>query len=172
MKTSGLDGKPRQQPPPQGRGPGPAPLPSGVARLCPQHVGCRFCFSSETGLSLFLEKDQHTLKTHLLIITGGKKETHRILNCILQMARKMSIEMNDDFQLRGPDTFLWRAQVVPRRSQAVMAWPKSAGLLSFLPCLLRKIGVPHLRALPALASEQMTNAIRPLLVAPAGQGGL
>lgn len=49
-------------------------LLSGVAWL--SHTTCALwvCFLSETGLSLFLDKDKHTLKTHLLIFRGEKRD--------------------------------------------------------------------------------------------------
>lgn len=47
-------GKTGWQPTAHGKGPEPGLLPPEVAWLChTQHVLCGFCFSSETGLSLF-----------------------------------------------------------------------------------------------------------------------
>lgn len=156
------------QPTPHGKGPEPGLLPREVAWLChTQPVLCGFCFSSETGLSV-LDKDKHTLETHLLIIRRGKKETHKILSCILQMARKMSVKMNNYFWLRGQNTFLWAYPGGSLCSQAAIAWPDRAGPLCSLPHFLRKTWShtsEHYQHWP-LSRWQMLS--RPLLLALAG----
>lgn len=46
-----------------------------------QHVCRGFCFPSETGFCLFLDKDKHALETHLLIIRGKRGSRDSQLHC-------------------------------------------------------------------------------------------
>lgn len=95
------------------------PAPPGVAGCA--HVRCGF-LPLWSGLSLSLDKDKHALETHLLIIRG-KRETHRVLNPILQMAGKVPVEMNTYFWARGQMHFSGCFQEVFWGSQAGTAGP-------------------------------------------------